>query len=188
MGTLTLRLSDEPIVTVPAELARQVGLEEGEVQVILGEQSLTVMPGTSPEDYQSIERPGHCSSLPGSAHVEGSLPRFRIESAHRTRTNTNSTSFLSVCFRVHLCPIPFPESPHSRLPRFSGPSQVEAQPLETLPYLGLQSRPSPSDCLGRWPRGRGWLNCPHIDFCFMTSLPAQSAPSPCAAFRTASYV
>jgi len=52
MGTLTLRLSDESTVTVPAELAHQAGLKEGEVQVILGERSLTVMPVTSPADYQ----------------------------------------------------------------------------------------------------------------------------------------
>ena len=50
MGTLTLRLSDESTVTVPAGLAHQAGLEEGEVQVILGERSLTVMAMTSPAD------------------------------------------------------------------------------------------------------------------------------------------
>jgi hypothetical protein len=43
MSTLTLHLSDESAVTLPAELARQAGLEEGEVQVILGEHSLTVV-------------------------------------------------------------------------------------------------------------------------------------------------
>ena len=51
MTTLTLQLSDKPIATLPAELARQAGLEEGEVQVIFGEHSLTVMPATLPTDY-----------------------------------------------------------------------------------------------------------------------------------------
>jgi hypothetical protein len=47
MTTLTLQLSDKPIATLPAELARQAGLEEGEVQVIFGEHSLTVIPRSS---------------------------------------------------------------------------------------------------------------------------------------------
>ena len=51
MTTLTLQLSDKPIATLPAELARQAGLEEGEVQVIFGEHSLTVIPITPPTDY-----------------------------------------------------------------------------------------------------------------------------------------
>jgi virulence-associated protein VagC len=51
MTILALRLSDEPIVTLPAELAYQAGLEEGEVQVILGEHSLTVAPITASLDY-----------------------------------------------------------------------------------------------------------------------------------------
>jgi antitoxin component of MazEF toxin-antitoxin module len=51
MTTLTLQLSDKPVVTLPAELAHQAGLEEGEVQVILGEHSLTVIPVTPSADY-----------------------------------------------------------------------------------------------------------------------------------------
>ena len=51
MTTLTLQLSDKPIVTLPAELARQAGLEEGEVQVVLGERSLTVSPVAPSTDY-----------------------------------------------------------------------------------------------------------------------------------------
>lgn len=51
MATLTLQLSDKSIVTLPAELARQAGLEEGDVQVVLGEHSLTVMPVAPPTDY-----------------------------------------------------------------------------------------------------------------------------------------
>jgi len=51
MATLTLQLSDESIVSLPAELAHQAGLEEGEVQVILGEHSLTVIPVTPSADY-----------------------------------------------------------------------------------------------------------------------------------------
>jgi len=50
MATLTLQVSDESIVTLPAELAHQAGLEEGEVQVILGEHSLTVIPATPSTD------------------------------------------------------------------------------------------------------------------------------------------
>ena len=51
MATLTLQLSDESILSLPAELAHQAGLEEGEVQVILGEHSLTVIPVTPSTDY-----------------------------------------------------------------------------------------------------------------------------------------
>ncbi len=51
MTTLTLQLSDKPVVTLPAELAHQAGLEEGEVQVVLGERSLTVIPITPSTDY-----------------------------------------------------------------------------------------------------------------------------------------
>ena len=51
MATLTLQLSDESIVTLPAELAQQAGLEEGDVQVILGEHSLTVIPVMPSTDY-----------------------------------------------------------------------------------------------------------------------------------------
>jgi antitoxin component of MazEF toxin-antitoxin module len=51
MTTLTLQLSDKPVVTLPAELAHQAGLEEGEVQIVLGEHSLTVIPATPSTDY-----------------------------------------------------------------------------------------------------------------------------------------
>jgi len=51
MATLTLQLSDESILSLPTELAHQAGLEEGEVQVILGEHSLTVIPVTPSADY-----------------------------------------------------------------------------------------------------------------------------------------
>jgi hypothetical protein len=51
MATLTLQLSDESTLSLPAELAHQAGLEEGEVQVILGEHSLTVIPVTPSTDY-----------------------------------------------------------------------------------------------------------------------------------------
>jgi hypothetical protein len=51
MAIWPLQLSDKPIVTLPAELARQVGLEAGEVQIVLGEHSLTVVPATPPTDY-----------------------------------------------------------------------------------------------------------------------------------------
>lgn len=51
MTTLTLQLSDQPLVTLPAELAQQAGLEEGQVQLILGDHSLTVVPATPPTDY-----------------------------------------------------------------------------------------------------------------------------------------
>ncbi len=51
MTTLTLQLSDKSIATLPAELAHQAGLEEGKVQVILGEHGLTVIPVTPPTDY-----------------------------------------------------------------------------------------------------------------------------------------
>jgi hypothetical protein len=53
MPTLTLELSDAPKVTIPAELAHQAGLEEGQVQVLLGEHSLTVIPLASSADYSS---------------------------------------------------------------------------------------------------------------------------------------
>jgi len=51
MATLTLQLSEQSIVTLPLELAHQAGLEEGKVQVILGEHSLTVIPITPSTDY-----------------------------------------------------------------------------------------------------------------------------------------
>ena len=43
MVTRALQLSEQSAITLPAELARQAGLEEGEVEVILGEHSLTVV-------------------------------------------------------------------------------------------------------------------------------------------------
>jgi len=51
MTTFILRLSDKSTVTLPVELARQAGLKEGKVQVILGERSLTVLPVTPAAGY-----------------------------------------------------------------------------------------------------------------------------------------
>jgi antitoxin component of MazEF toxin-antitoxin module len=52
MATVILQLSGESsTVILPAELAQQAGLEEGEVDVILGERSLTVVPMSSTTDY-----------------------------------------------------------------------------------------------------------------------------------------
>jgi len=51
MTTFPLLLSDKSTVVLPAELAHQAGLEEGDVQVILGEHSLTVIPSASATDY-----------------------------------------------------------------------------------------------------------------------------------------
>ena len=51
MTTFPLLLSDKSAVVLPAELAHQAGLEEGDVQVILGEHSLTVVPSASATDY-----------------------------------------------------------------------------------------------------------------------------------------
>jgi|WetSurMetagenome_2_1015567.scaffolds.fasta_scaffold281400_3 hypothetical protein len=51
MTLLTLRLSDQPVITLPAELARLAGLEEGQVQVIPNQQRITVLPIPAPADY-----------------------------------------------------------------------------------------------------------------------------------------
>jgi len=51
MAILPLRLSERSAVILPANLAHQAGLEEGEVQVILGEHSLTVIPVSLTTDY-----------------------------------------------------------------------------------------------------------------------------------------
>lgn len=51
MTVLTLRLSDQPVITLPAELARLAGLEEGQVQVIPHQQQVTVIPITASTDY-----------------------------------------------------------------------------------------------------------------------------------------
>lgn len=51
MTTLTLHLSNQPLITLPAELARVLGLREGAVQVIPGHHSLTFLPVTQPADY-----------------------------------------------------------------------------------------------------------------------------------------
>lgn len=51
MAAYTLTLSNDPIVILPAELARMVGLQEGAVQLIPGEQSLTVAPPPAPGEY-----------------------------------------------------------------------------------------------------------------------------------------
>ena len=44
MTVLTLQLSDNPVITLPSQLARQVGLKAGQVQIIFGKQSLIVTP------------------------------------------------------------------------------------------------------------------------------------------------
>lgn len=54
MPTITVQISDEPVLTLPADLAAQAGLAEGEVQVILGERSLTLVPVTPPLDYGAL--------------------------------------------------------------------------------------------------------------------------------------
>ena len=54
MPTVTLQLSDKPILVLPAELAQQAGFVEGKVQIILGEQSIIVVPATSPASYTSL--------------------------------------------------------------------------------------------------------------------------------------
>jgi len=51
MTILTLRLSDQPLITLPAELAQGLGLQEGAVQVIPGQHSLTLLPVIQPADY-----------------------------------------------------------------------------------------------------------------------------------------
>lgn len=44
MATFPLQLSDQTSVVLPTELARQAGLEAGEVQVILGAHRLIILP------------------------------------------------------------------------------------------------------------------------------------------------
>ncbi|PKO21853.1 MAG: hypothetical protein CVU38_12515 [Chloroflexi bacterium HGW-Chloroflexi-1] len=51
MTVLTLRLSNQPVITLPAELARLAGLEEGQVQVISNQQRVTVVPVPVRADY-----------------------------------------------------------------------------------------------------------------------------------------
>ena len=51
MTTLTLRLSNQPLITLPVELAHGLGLQEGAVQVIAGHRSLTFLPAVQPTDY-----------------------------------------------------------------------------------------------------------------------------------------
>jgi lipopolysaccharide biosynthesis protein len=51
MVTRALQLSEQSTITLPAELARQAGLEEGEVEVILGEHSLTVVSTAASTGY-----------------------------------------------------------------------------------------------------------------------------------------
>jgi len=52
MTVLTLRLSDQPVITLPAELARLAGLREGgQVQVIPDQQRVTVLPVPIASDY-----------------------------------------------------------------------------------------------------------------------------------------
>lgn len=54
MPTVTLQLSDKPVLTIPAELAQQAGLVEGEVQVVVGEHSIVVLPATSSPSYTTL--------------------------------------------------------------------------------------------------------------------------------------
>ena len=51
MTLLTLRLSDQPVITLPADLARLAGLQEGQVQVIPDPQRVTVLPIPALADY-----------------------------------------------------------------------------------------------------------------------------------------
>lgn len=51
MAAYTLTLSNDPVVILPAELARMAGLQEGAVQVIPGEQSLTVAAAPAAGEY-----------------------------------------------------------------------------------------------------------------------------------------
>lgn len=52
MATLTIQVSDESIVTLPADLAQQAGFEAGDpVEAILTEQGLTLAPA---RDYTKI--------------------------------------------------------------------------------------------------------------------------------------
>ena len=52
MAILTVQVSDESIVTLPADLAQQAGLEAGDsVEVVLTEQGLTLAPA---RDYGRI--------------------------------------------------------------------------------------------------------------------------------------
>ncbi len=51
MTTLPLQLSDQTRIVLPAALARQAGLEAGEVQVILGAHRLIMLPAASSISY-----------------------------------------------------------------------------------------------------------------------------------------
>lgn len=51
MTTYILSFSNDPIVTLPVELARLAGLQEGVVQVIPGEHALTVATTPAEMDY-----------------------------------------------------------------------------------------------------------------------------------------
>jgi hypothetical protein len=51
MALLTLRLSDQPVITLPTELARRAGLAEGQVQVIPNHRRVTILPIAAPADY-----------------------------------------------------------------------------------------------------------------------------------------
>lgn len=53
MTVLTLRLSDQPVITLPAELARLAGLEEGQVRAVPDEHRVTVMPMLVTADYSA---------------------------------------------------------------------------------------------------------------------------------------
>ena len=51
MTAYTLRFSNEPVVTLPMDLARLAGLREGDVQIVPGNHSVTVTPVVSETDY-----------------------------------------------------------------------------------------------------------------------------------------
>jgi antitoxin component of MazEF toxin-antitoxin module len=51
MATFPLQLSNQASVVLPTELARQAGLEAGEVQVILGAHRLIMLPATPSIPY-----------------------------------------------------------------------------------------------------------------------------------------
>ncbi len=49
--TLTLVLSDDQTIRMPAHLAEQAGLPPGEVRVVLGEHSITLVPAETTSEY-----------------------------------------------------------------------------------------------------------------------------------------
>jgi len=51
MTAYTLRFSNEPVVTLPMDLARLAGLREGDVQIVPGNHSVTVTLVETETDY-----------------------------------------------------------------------------------------------------------------------------------------